>query len=457
MKKLVLFCFILLMGWNQASATHLMGGQVTSLNIGGLTYQITLTAYRDTMGIPMYLQTQFHYENATGFNQVNLVNASPMTVFGNGVEMYKYVDTITFPDSGNYNIWFEDCCRNCALLNMSNPCGESFHLYNNLYVSPTNSSPEFLNPPITLAQLAVPFSYNPLPFDLDGDSISWQLDTPLTALSMYVTGYTLPPSDSLVPFNMDPVTGEITFLPNTLGNFELSVLVKEYRNGVEIGQIRRDMQILVMPSGNRPPNLSLNSSNAPYSGKNYDIMPGSAFSFTVVANDPDNIAPSINIAGEPMLLSNPPVFTSASANGITTGTLTWNPTAAEARPLPYILGLRLGDAFGPYVFMNDITLYLRVGNFTGLSQVNANSSLQVYPNPVTSNEINLSFKTNNAAPVSVEILNIAGQLMRSYANTASGTGNHLVTIRDLNLPAGLYLVKMIQDGSQIDAVKFSIR
>jgi hypothetical protein len=457
MKKLLLCCFILLMGWNQSSATHLMGGQVTSLNIGGLTYQITLTAYRDTLGIPMYTSASFHYENANGFNQVNTVPVSVPTVFGNGVEMYKYIDTITFPDSGTYNIWFEDCCRNCALLNMSNPCGESFHLYNDLYVSAINSSPEFLNPPITVAQLAVPFSYNPLPFDMDGDSIAWQLDTPLTSLSQYVAGYTLPPSDSLVPFSMDPVTGEITFLPNTLGNFEVSVLVKEYRNGVEIGEIRRDMQIIVVPSGNRPPNMSLVSTNAPYSGKNYDITPGTPFSFTVVASDPDNIAPALSAAGDAFLISNPAVFTTTTANGVTTGILSWSPTAAEARPLPYIIGLRVSDTFAPYVFQNDISLYLRVGNFAGIQQVNQNTGLQLFPNPVTANEINLNFKTVNAAPVSVEILNLAGQVVSRYDNTATGTGHHMITIRDLDLQQGMYLVRILQDGSQIDATKFSVR
>ncbi|MBK9319365.1 MAG: hypothetical protein IPM91_11400 [Bacteroidetes bacterium] len=109
-----------------------------------------------------------------------------------------------------------------------------------------------MNPPIVLAQDSVPFYYNPLPFDADGDSIAWSLDVPLSGNGVPVAGYTLPPSDSLVPFNMDPITGEITFLPNTLCNFQVSVRVKEYRNGVQIGEITRDMQIIVVPSPNTP-------------------------------------------------------------------------------------------------------------------------------------------------------------------------------------------------------------
>src|SRR5437588_11839336 len=97
MKKLLLLlavCAFTLPG----KATHLMGGQMTSLNLGGLTYQITLTAYRDTLGIPMYLTTNFYFSDSSGaWTQTDVVNLNGPVVFGNGVEEYTYIDTITFP------------------------------------------------------------------------------------------------------------------------------------------------------------------------------------------------------------------------------------------------------------------------------------------------------------------------------------------------------------------------
>src|SRR5438874_9639738 len=110
MKKLLLLfsvCISSIAGY----ATHLMGGQMTSRNLGGLTYEITLTAYRDTLGIPMYPTTTFHYTDmAATWNQDNIVILSPAVPFGNGVEEYTYIDTITFPASGSYDVWYEDCC-----------------------------------------------------------------------------------------------------------------------------------------------------------------------------------------------------------------------------------------------------------------------------------------------------------------------------------------------------------
>ena len=40
-------------------ASHLMGGQIVATNLGGYEYEIKLTAYRDTMGIPMATSAMF--------------------------------------------------------------------------------------------------------------------------------------------------------------------------------------------------------------------------------------------------------------------------------------------------------------------------------------------------------------------------------------------------------------
>ena len=64
MKKL-LFAICALAITAQSFASHLMGGQITAQNIGGTTYVITLTVYRDTIGIPMSPQQTLNYFDAT--------------------------------------------------------------------------------------------------------------------------------------------------------------------------------------------------------------------------------------------------------------------------------------------------------------------------------------------------------------------------------------------------------
>jgi hypothetical protein len=235
MKKIYALFLASVLYLGAANASHLMGGDITSRNIGGLTYETTLTAFRDTTGIPMYPSATFTYYDASGMVVFTKnPNVSPSNSIGNGVEMYTYIDTVTFPVAGDYKITWNDCCRNIAILNLPNPGGNSLFLDNQLMVSATNSSPMFLNLPVTLAQVNVPFIYNPMPFDIDGDSMVWQLDTPYDYISgtgTPITGYTNPPSDPLMPFTINSVTGEISFQPTTLGHFVTSVLVKEYRNG----------------------------------------------------------------------------------------------------------------------------------------------------------------------------------------------------------------------------------
>ena len=458
MKKQLLFTICLLISGIAAQASHLMGGQMTSRNIGGLTYEVTLTAYRDTLGVPMYTTATINYNDTSVVPFAShIVPVSPAFAFGNGVERYTYVDTITFAASGTYNMWWEDCCRNGAILNTTNPGGESFHLANTILADSTNSSPVFLNEPITIAQLGVPFTYNPLPFDADGDSISWMLDVPLSSGGAVVSGYVLPSSDTLVPFTMDPVTGEITFLPNAVGYYVASMLVKEFRAGVQIGEIRRDMQIIVVASVNTPSPISLISTNAPFSGKNYTIEPGTAFNFTVVANDPDGYAINFSSNGEAYRLANPATFSSNATMGTATASLTWTPNASNERSRPYIIGLRLNEPYGIYNFASDISIYLRVQTSTGINNpANADTKFTIYPNP-TSDYMMLNFSSKSNSNGLIEIRNLAGQIMKSYEAIKVVNGLNVIQLKDLNLNAGIYIVNLIQDGKTLGISKVNIR
>ena len=442
-----------------STATHLMGGQMTSLNIGGLTYQVTLTVYRDTMGVPMYPFANITYGDTSGVLAVHSVAASAPTNYGNGVEMYTYVDTITFPGTGEYTMWWEDCCRNCALLNMTQPCGEYFHLYNVLSVDSTNSSPEFLNPPIPIAQQGVAFNYNPLPFDIDGDSIAWELDIPLSTNGVNVIGYTLPPSDTAIPFTMNQVTGEITFLPITLGHFEVSVKVSEFRAGVKIGEIRRDMQIIVVPSLNKPCNITSSSNTFPFSGKTFDLNPNAAFSVTVSATEIDNNPVNISASGEPFILaSNPASANITNGTGQASATVTWTPDASQARQNPYVFALRTSEIFGGYTFSNDITFSLRVGNgTTGITETTATDAfVSLYPNP---NDGNCFVEVNAAAKgkINVTVTNVIGQQVKKLADMEVNTGKNLIYLNNLNLRAGHYFITIENNGMLLGTQKMEVK
>ena len=451
MKKLLLVlvaCFTFTTG---TFASHMMGGQITISHISGMDYHLKYTAYRDMTGIPIGTLAMIYFVDST--SGANFTTTIPydslVTVLVPGVEEYVYETDVTFPNTGNWAIHYEECCRNAAILNMAQPSGESHYFYTNFLVDTMNSSPVFLNPPIVLAQDSVPFYYNPLPFDADGDSIAWSLDIPLSMNGAQVLGYSLPPSDSLFPFNMDPLTGEITFLPNTLGNFQVSLRVKEYRNGVQIGEITRDMQIIVVPSSNRPANVSVNSNTFPYNSKNYTVAPGAPFNLTVSVIDLDGQNLRLSGAGEALLLSNnPAVFTPINAASCAGGTLSWTPTAAQARTAPYVIGIRVTEEYNSQVFQSDLSISLRVGNSAGLNSINSNANFSLSPNP-SNGTFNLQFTTASAEPVRVSVMTITGKVVSSFVNSQIVNGVNVIMVNDLGLSKGIYMVQLEQNNQKI--------
>lgn len=436
----------------------MMGGQITVTHISGMDYNVVYTAYRDMGGIPIAPSAQLVFTDSlsgTTFN-VTIPYDSVVVVLVPGVEEYTYHGVVTFPSAGNWTVSYEECCRNFAILNMTNAGSESHFFYSNILVDSLNSSPVFLNPPIVIAQDSVPFYYNPLPFDVDGDSISWSLDVPLSMSGVQVLGYTLPVSDSLVPFNMDPITGEITFLPVQLGNYQVSMRVKEYRNGVQIGEITRDMQIIVVPSLNNPVAVMTNSNTAPYNGKNYTITPGANFSMNVSVFDLDAQNITIHGAGEPLLLAvNPATISVSDGVGSASATIQWSPNSSQERTAPYIIGLRVSEVFGMEVFQSDLSVSLRIGNATGLSHNNQSASFGINPNPSTG-DFSIQYNTNSTMPVSVTVLTVDGKKAANFVNEHVTEGMNVVQVNNLHLTKGVYLVQLEQDNKKIGVQRLVI-
>ena len=116
-----------------------MGGQIVATNLGGYDYEIKLTAYRDTIGIPMATAAMFQIsmDSAGVMIPITILTVPADSISGGlvmgvsaayGVEVYTYTDTITLPGDGYYTISWQDCCRNHAIINMANAGGESFAL-----------------------------------------------------------------------------------------------------------------------------------------------------------------------------------------------------------------------------------------------------------------------------------------------------------------------------------------
>ena len=426
MKKAFLLLTFTLLSFSSFSS-HLMGGQITARNIGGLTYEITLTQYRDTLGIPISPGAQVDFMDAvTNIQLVRLTiypTCQPAIGMGNGVEKYIYIDTVTFPYAGSFIAFYSTCCRNSAILNLPQPDTRYLFLDALIWADSTNSSPVFLNDPITIAQDSVPFSYNPAPFDIDGDSLQWQMDIPMdvnissVGIGLPILPYSLPPSDPSNPFALNPNTGEITFTPIAIGNFQISLKAIEYRNGLPVGYIRRDMQLIVLPSPNAPivvnavPNVNRFSTGSPstQSAPVY-VNPGQHLSFLFETLNPDNGMIEVTLNGDAfnantpaMVTSNPPYISNGSTSSTST-IVDWYPSQSEVRSQPYSLIFRVADFYGPFKFYNDYTFPIVVtNNPTGLGD-----------SPISSTDTTL-IKTIDVLGRTIEN-NSKGVIIRLYSN-----------------------------------------
>jgi hypothetical protein len=75
-------------------------------------------------------------------------------------------------------------------------------------------------------------------------------------------------------------------------------------------------------------------------------------------------------------------------------------------------------------------------------------ALAVSPNPFSA-ETDLSFSLPRAGAVSLRVYNVAGQLVATLLEGESGAGDHHVSFRARNLPAGMYFTRLRLDHEQV--------
>jgi hypothetical protein len=463
MKKL--FALILLLSACfslKVNASHLMGGQITASRIDTFKYAIDLTLYRDTDGIPIAtIDVLNYYEDSMGtwnYDTVKNIYADAGAYFINGTEVYHYYDTITFKHYGKFMISWLNCCRNLAILNMTSPASENLYLNTVVTVDSLapNSTPIFLNPPVTLAQKNMYWNYNPLPYDADGDSIAWQLATPLSLGTLYpVMGYTIPRSNPLQAFTLDTITGQISWMPDTIGHFVASFLVSEFRNGLKIGEIRRDMQIIVVEDSTNNNGLKFATGSWNLNAQGYFEIPvlvNTPNTLTVIATDNDNDYCNLSGSGETFILKpNPSTLSVTPGNGVVNATYSWTPSMANLRNNNYLTVFRGDELHGMNHYITDLTVGFKVvSELNGTNELNQ-SIIKIYPNPATDKLI-VQYSQQYPTKGQLQVLNSLGQVM-VQTDLVNSVGMHNTMIQTSAWPQGVYFVQ-VQQGGQTKTQRF---
>ncbi len=272
-------------------ASHMVGGDVTYRCLGANNFEITITLFQDCLyGEPGALaQDNPAYYSIFRRGSSELVRADSVQAFSTEIVnpnfsnacinnypntcMRKQVFRFTVnlaPTTSGYTIIYERCCRNAAINNIVNPgnVGVTYFATIPPFTSGTcpNNSAVFKNFPPQIICSNNPFVYDFSATDADGDSLSYKFcparpggstsDAKPFGIGMnpnptgdsvnYLSPYSsVMPMSGIPPLQINPVTGLMTGTPSAVGRFVVTVCVTEWRNGVAINTISRDVQFVV--------------------------------------------------------------------------------------------------------------------------------------------------------------------------------------------------------------------
>ncbi|MBC8156079.1 MAG: gliding motility-associated C-terminal domain-containing protein, partial [Bacteroidetes bacterium] len=228
-----------------------------------------------------------------------------------------------------------------------------------------NSTPILLNAPLDSGRVGQKFCYNPAAFDVDGDSLAYRTVTPAQGFlnnpcqQVAVPNYRLPTVFSTTneaggapTYTVNAITGDLCWdAPGQIGQYNMAFIIEEWRNGVLIGEITVDLQLIVEDSPNRRPLLQVPPELCVEAGTTIDQV--------IRATDPDGNRVTITAFGGPfnrgadgrpsvpaLVAPNPATFTTPTQAQPQpgSGTFSWQTNCNHVREEPYDVIFKVTDS-----------------------------------------------------------------------------------------------------------------
>ena len=318
-----------------AYATHQRAGEISVKTVGGLTYEITVITYTYTPSPADRPELEISWGDGTVdvIRRVDKVNN-----VGRDISKNIYRAQHTYAGASTFKISVEDPNRNAGIVNIPNSVNIPFYLETELVINPflgVNNSPVLLNPPIDNGCVNVPYYHNPGAYDPDGDSLVYRLVSCRGFNGDVIPGYTLPYASASISINSQ--TGDLYWdSPVLQGEYNIAILIEEYRYGTKIGSMVRDMQITIGACDNLPPDLIIPADTC--------VVAGSLLLFDVTATDDSKQTIILSAAGDALQLSNSPAtFAQDTGKGVVSSVFRWQTECLHVRKQPYQVTFKAKD------------------------------------------------------------------------------------------------------------------
>jgi len=252
MRHLSLILMLLL--WavgHQTFATHSLGGEFRYSHLQGLTYSIEFHYWTCLEAPADRPELILDYGDGVldTVPRTSITDSPSAAGCCGGIRYSVYSTAHTYPSPGIYTLKMDDQNRNGGIVNIPNSISQSFCVTATLYISPitgNNNSAVFGSGPMDWEYVWSTLVFDPMVTDTDGDSLSFELVTPLGLNCEPIAGYSFPSSPAPGWTWLDPATGVFSwYLPQTIGQFGIAIRASEWRNGQLIGQVTRDMILCI--------------------------------------------------------------------------------------------------------------------------------------------------------------------------------------------------------------------
>lgn len=348
--KWIFSFFILVFIVSSVGATHNRSGEITYSQTGPLTIEATITTYTKASSTGADRDTLELFWGDGTSTKIGRSNGDGDIIPGLDIKVNYYIETHTYPGRASYTMYFLDPNRVNQIQNLNFPNSvdikfyiqTSFTIFDDQF-NGLNSSAILLQPPIDFACTNSQFIHNPNAYDPDGDSLAYELVTPLQGMDTIVPNYLLP--DLIVPgpnnaISFNESTGDFVWdSPQMPGEYNIAILIKEYRQGVLINSIIRDMQILVRVCDNQPPVIDAK--------EEYCVIAGEELAIPISVTDPDFGQVVQLTATGGMFITNESNLTWDNSGvfkpPIIIDTLKWQTTCLDIRKEPYQVVFRAQD------------------------------------------------------------------------------------------------------------------